>query len=181
MKQPLTALRLMASDVGSHSGERTTAALLREVNWLASLVESVLGSSSDPGPAAVDMGQAATHAADVAFTAASCTPSLRVSGEVRVLIRRPSLERAVMCLLDNAIRAAGPGGHVDVQVYAHAGTGRVVITDDGPGLGGLAPQHSLGLSTVRALLADCGGSFELRNGELGGAVATMDIPLVTWK
>ncbi|GGN09493.1 hypothetical protein GCM10009721_41690 [Terrabacter tumescens] len=180
LRQPLTALRLMATDTGERSSEEKMTALLEEVNWLATLVDLVLGSPADMGPSDADLAAVVRHAITLAAAGACCAPSLEVLDPVRVQGRGPALERAVLCLLDNAIRAAGQGGHVTVVVSQHGGLGRVVISDDGPGLGRLAPQHSLGLTTVRAILADCQGGFSLRNGDHGGAVVTMEVPRVAW-
>jgi K+-sensing histidine kinase KdpD len=177
MRQPLTALRLMAGDPRRHVDDVGMANFVEQVDWLTTLVESVLGSSADSGPVDVDLGELVRHATLVAFTATGCRASVEVGGAIRVQVRTAALERAVLCLLDNAIRAAGDDGHVQVEVREHHGFGCVVIRDDGPGLGRLAPQHSLGLTTVRAVLADCGGSCCLRNGDHGGAVAIMDVPL----
>jgi signal transduction histidine kinase len=128
----------------------------------------------------LDLGEVVEHAAAVAFARSGCTHSLDIRATVWVRARRSAVERAILCLLDNAKRAAGEGGHVELRVTDFGGRGRVQISDDGPGLGRLTPQHSLGLPTVRAVLADCGGTFSLRNGDHGGAVATMEVPLIAW-
>lgn len=180
MRQPLTALRLMASDPRDHPGDEIMTAFLQEVSWLETLVDLVLGSPADNGPPDADLAAVVTHATQVAFAGVGCTPSSDVCEPVPVRARGAALERAVLCLLDNAIRAAGEHGHVCITVTRDRdrAVGRVVIHDDGPGIGGLAPQHSLGLTTVRAILADCGGTFSLRDGADRGAVVTMEVPLL---
>jgi signal transduction histidine kinase len=179
MRQPLTALRILASEPGSHPGDVTMTALLQEVAWLETLVDLVLGSPTDSGPLDADLAAVVTHATQVAFAGVRCKPSTDVCAPVLVRARGASLERAVLCLLDNAIRAAGEGGHVWIEVTRDDRLGRVVIEDDGPGIGRLAPQHSLGLTTVRAILADCQGMFSLRDRDGGGAVVTMEVPVLT--
>jgi glucose-6-phosphate-specific signal transduction histidine kinase len=47
----------------------------------------------------------------------------------------------------------------------------LVISDDGPGLGKVASRTSLGLTTTRAMVAACNGTFRLRSGSATGAVA----------
>jgi signal transduction histidine kinase len=47
----------------------------------------------------------------------------------------------------------------------------LTVTDNGPGLGRVAARTSLGLTTTRAMVAACSGSFELYAGPDGGAVA----------
>jgi len=46
-----------------------------------------------------------------------------------------ALSRAVSCVLDNAVRAAGPGGHVSVEVSGNANEITIQVVDDGPWLG----------------------------------------------
>jgi signal transduction histidine kinase len=87
-----------------------------------------------------------------------------------------ALSRAVGCVLDNAVRAAGPCGQVTVEV---TGTGSEVIIriiDDGPGFGHVPTNNSLGLTITRALLSACGGGFELKPGPTCGIVAEIVLP-----
>jgi Signal transduction histidine kinase len=87
-----------------------------------------------------------------------------------------ALSRAVSCVLDNALRAAGPDGHVTVDV---TGTGHEIIIqviDDGPGLGYVPIHNSLGLTITRALVSACGGGFELKPGIAGGMNARIVLP-----
>ncbi|TQM64535.1 sensor histidine kinase [Humibacillus xanthopallidus] len=180
MRQHLMALRLLAHDAGGEGDDALMATVLGEVNWLAALVESVLGGHEDTGPSVVDLGDVVADAAGLGFAGVRCVQSIDIQGAAWAKVRQSALKRAVLCVLDNAIRAAGDEGHVAVILSTHEGRARIVVADDGPGLGRLAPQHSLGLPTVRAVLADCDGSFSLENGSNGGAVATMEIPLVAW-
>lgn len=180
MRQPLMTLRLLALDAGGERGDAVMATVLGEVNWLEALVESVLSGREDSGPAVVDLGDVVADAVGIAFARVRCEHSIEIHGAGWAEVRRSSVKRALLCVLDNAIRAAGDGGRVDLIVSTDRGRARIVVADDGPGLGRLAPQHSLGLPTVRAVLADCGGSFSLDNGPNGGAVATIEIPLVAW-
>ena len=51
-----------------------------------------------------------------------------------------------------------PGRTADVAVTAGDSVVEVTVTDDGPGLGAVPSQTSLGLATTRALVASCTGS-----------------------
>jgi signal transduction histidine kinase len=82
-----------------------------------------------------------------------------------------ALSRALACVLDNAVRAAGPGGRVRVAVRSADDGVHLTVSDDGPGIGRIAARTSLGLTTTRAMVAACNGSFRLYPGEHGGAVA----------
>jgi signal transduction histidine kinase len=148
----------------------------REAAWLSELVSTVLGERSAREVQALDLAEAARFASELASTDARCPITVDAARPVRVLGCRADLVRAVMCLLDNAIRAAGADGHVQVEVGGDATSGWVSITDDGPGLGGLSPQHSLGVAIVRAILADHGGRLVLSNHPGGGALAVMQVP-----
>ncbi|WP_188987751.1 sensor histidine kinase [Saccharopolyspora thermophila] len=73
------------------------------------------------------------------------------------------LWRMVSNLLDNAVRAAGRGGRVEVAAdRAGAGGVSVEITDDGPGFGNAPPgSSSLGLGIVMALAQRCGADLRI--------------------
>jgi signal transduction histidine kinase len=87
-----------------------------------------------------------------------------------------ALSRAVSSVLDNAVRAAGPGGHVDVEVTHTTNEIIIKVIDDGPGLGHVPTENSLGLTITRALVCACRGGFELKSGIAGGAVARIAVP-----
>ncbi len=176
LRQPLAAISLLARADETDTQSRL-AGIRHEVGWLSDLVDSVLG---DPGGAQVEV----LDLEELACFATSCVPtpprtslSLDLMGQVFVSARRVSLARALMCLLDNALRAAGDGGRVELAVFRRTDWAVVTVTDDGPGVGRIRPQHSLGLVTVRAVLADCAGHLDLDDGVRGGAVATVTIPL----
>jgi len=60
---------------------------------------------------------------------------------------------------------------VVVEVSTEPDGVHVRVADNGPGLGRVPARTSLGLTTVRAMVAACHGSFELSGGASGGAVA----------
>ncbi|EWT01729.1 histidine kinase [Intrasporangium oryzae NRRL B-24470] len=182
LRQPLAIIRLLADDPGpGHDprpdAEARLAGIRHEAAWLIDLVDSVLGDRLPDDRVVLDLGQVVRFAMSCTFAGTGCSHMLDVTGEVLVVARRTALARALICLLDNAIRAAGELGHVEVTVTSGSSGGVVTIADDGPGLGNLAPQHSLGLVTARAILTDCGGRLALGNRDGGGAVATVRLPL----
>jgi signal transduction histidine kinase len=98
---------------------------------------------------------------------------------VHVWARPVALGRALDCVLDNACRAAGATGHVVVEVTGTgAGQALVSVVDDGPGPGRIPPGTMLGLTTTRAMLAACGGNFELTGPPDGGAEARVTLEQV---
>lgn len=176
MRQPLATLRMLAECAVGPPYDPVIQSMIEEVTWLSLLVDSVLGEPTEPGLSEFWLGDVALAAVRLEHAHRRCDLRLMVSHPVRLRGRPISLQRAVLCLLDNACRAAGAGGHVEVGVSSEGAHGMLTVADDGPGLGKVAHQHSLGLATVRAIVADVGGHFSLANGAGKGVVATIRIP-----
>ncbi len=98
------------------------------------------------------------------------------------------LSRAIHNLLRNACEA-GPGGTVEIRIGGDAGTSWVEVLDRGSGLPPGGPDRlfepyvstrkrgsGLGLSLVRDIALQHGGSITLENREGGGARARLVIP-----
>lgn len=172
LRQPLAAIRLLA---GSGQGDvgRKLEVISDQAHWLAQLVEAVLVDAATDGVGVVDAHAVAVLAVLRAEPTADC--SLVVESEadppVAVWARPVALGRALGCVLDNAVRAAGSGGLVRVRLERSEGRVHIVVADNGPGLGKVSARTSLGLTTTRAMVAACNGTFELRSGPGGGAEA----------
>jgi len=79
--------------------------------------------------------------------------------------------RVVLNLLDNARRAAGPDGWVELRGTTVAGQLVIEIEDSGPGFGTAPPGlASIGLSVVHDWLALTGGQLQIDDGVAGGAL-----------
>jgi len=88
-------------------------------------------------------------------------------------------ERALLNLVENGCRAAGPTGKVLVLCGRTNETLTISVSDSGPGFGqASAGRSSLGMVAVMRLVEHHGGHLELRRGELGGALLTVVLPLV---
>lgn len=89
-------------------------------------------------------------------------PVLLVPGdEVHLRIDPVLLSRVVANLVDNATRAAGPSGRVDIVVSGDRDV-MIDVVDDGPGFPrGPSGASDLGLDVVMRLLATCGGRLEI--------------------
>jgi signal transduction histidine kinase len=170
LRQPLAAILLLS---GTESGDvgRKMAGISSQAHWLAELVETVLRDGAGDDVARVDVGEIAAVAVRRAAPTAECKLRLELTGTTDAWARPVALGRALSCVLDNAIRAAGRDGHVVVAVAAEGPNVHVTVQDDGPGLGKIASRTSLGLTTTRAMVAACRGTFGLRQGPAGGAVA----------
>lgn len=170
LRQPLAAIMLLASSPDGDVG-RKLAIISDQTQWLRELVEVVLGDAATDQEAWVDVAALAEEAALRGRPTAECDIRLVGASTAGAWARPVALARALGCVLDNAIRAAGPGGHVVIDVRQTRDGVTLAITDDGPGPGKIVSQTSLGLTTTRAMIASCRGSFALRPAPRGGAVA----------
>ncbi|WP_372408827.1 sensor histidine kinase [Streptomyces luteireticuli] len=101
----------------------------------------------------------------------------------------PALERAIVNLLDNAVKFSPPGGEVEVRLVA----GELTVRDHGPGIPAdelphvfdrfwrspsarSLPGSGLGLSIVARTAHRAGGEVALRPAEGGGTVAVLRLP-----
>ncbi|MDI3407426.1 sensor histidine kinase [Streptomyces cavernicola] len=120
-------------------------------------------------------------------------PELAVEAELApwyVRAEAPALERAVVNVLDNAVKFSPPGGRIDVRLDR----GELTVRDRGPGVAEdelphvfdrfwrspsarSMPGSGLGLSIVARTVQQCGGEVELRRAEDGtGTVAVIRLP-----
>ncbi|MCG5214207.1 sensor histidine kinase [Streptosporangium sp. KLBMP 9127] len=119
-------------------------------------------------------------------------PGVRVDTELapwHVTGHAASLQRAVMNLLDNAVKFSPPGGSVRVSLK----DGRLTVTDHGPGIpeedlpyvfdrfwrspaARSLPGSGLGLAIVAQAAREAGGETGLGNAPGGGAVAWLWLP-----
>lgn len=170
LRQPLAAILLLA---GTDAGDvgRKLEVITGQARWLADLVETVLSGAAGDEVVSTDIAPLVEGVAARAGATAECRITLEGPDAFPVWARPVALSRAVACVLDNAVRAAGPGGSVAIRMYCDFDGAHITVSDDGPGLGKVAGRTSLGLTTTRAMVAACQGSFRLRSGEAGGAVA----------
>jgi two-component system sensor histidine kinase QseC len=120
----------------------------------------------------------------------ACRPAMAIL----VLVDAEAFERAIVALIDNALRFSR--ANVNVDVTADAENALVTVSDDGPGFSDAAlrqatgrfwrddPARSgsgtgLGLAIVRSIVERHGGTIVLRNGIAGaGAVVVLTLPTV---
>ena len=205
LRTPLTSMRtnveLLVADEQSGmlpSGARTeilgdVAAQLGEFTSLvADLVQLSRDESSAPVnepteladvvDRAVVRARRRSHAQDFDVDVKPCT----------VLGEPDSLERAVLNLIDNAIKFSPEGG----TVHVHLADGVLTVADEGPGIAEEdlphvfdrfyrsdksrnTPGTGLGLSIVAHTIAAHGGEVSAANKPEGGAVFTVTLPLAS--
>ncbi|MEV6395681.1 HAMP domain-containing sensor histidine kinase [Streptomyces sp. NPDC051907] len=119
-------------------------------------------------------------------------PELSIEAELEpwyVRAEPASLERALVNVLDNAVKFSPPGGRIDVSLTA----GELTVRDHGPGIPAdelphvferfwrspsarALPGSGLGLSIVARTVQHAGGEIALGPAEGGGARAVIRLP-----
>lgn len=97
--------------------------------------------------------------------------------EVVVNVDQLALRRALSNVVDNAMRAAGPGGTIRVSVRRGSRWLRIEVADSGPGFGRVPPgMANLGLGIAESLVAAHQGRIDIGRSRLGGAAVRLCIP-----
>lgn len=140
-----------------------------EVAQLLAMVHS--GTRLAPEPTTVGLRSLVEPFAMVSRRTTLTKVWVRPGPEILVRTDPGIIWRVLGNLIDNAVRAAGPLGNVEIaindvtDVGQRIGTVGVVtvdVIDDGPGPHrGPAGLASLGLTVVNRLLRDCGGRLEI--------------------
>jgi signal transduction histidine kinase len=102
---------------------------------------------------------------------------------------RTRIRQILFNLVKNAIEAAGPQGHVNVEIAASTDASEVIVRDSGAGI---APElrarifepffttkpegTGLGLAVSRVIARAHGGDISVRNADFAGAVFTLRLP-----
>ncbi|MFJ2442443.1 MULTISPECIES: sensor histidine kinase [unclassified Streptomyces] len=120
-------------------------------------------------------------------------PDLTITAELLpwyVRGEQAALARALVNVLDNAVKFSPPGGSIEVAI---SGSGELTVRDHGPGIPAEDLQHvferfwrspsaralpgsGLGLSIVARTVQQAGGEVVLRRAAGGGTVASIRIP-----
>lgn len=193
----LAAVSYLAEGVRA-DGELSPAAADRlEVmsRELARLLDLVASGAVPAEPAPVELRDLLARLATVRARAGAPTLMVRPGAPVAVRADATAVWRMISNLVDNAMRAAGPGGVVELGVTRHpspdataqrealgepgfaSGTVTVEIVDDGPGFGsGPGGAEGLGLGIVTGLARECGARLHLDPAPLGGTRARLVFP-----
>lgn len=165
---------------------------LREVDHLqrtlATLLQIALAESGAPlaSPAVVDLGELATELVELfePVTAAQGV-ALACHPEPRSLVpgNRQLLAQLLTNLIENGLKYVPAGGHIEVTVRRLAGSVRLTVSDDGPGISaedraravqpfarfgpGKQGGSGLGLSLVAAIVRLHRGRLALESNEPG--------------
>ncbi|MET7981631.1 HAMP domain-containing sensor histidine kinase [Streptomyces sp. NPDC005281] len=119
-------------------------------------------------------------------------PELTITADLEpwfVRAEPSALERAIVNILDNAVKFSPAGGTIDVLLK----NGELTVRDHGPGIPGdelphvfdrfwrspdarALPGSGLGLSIVARTVQQCGGEVALHPAEGGGTIAAVRLP-----
>jgi len=209
LRTPLTALRggIEVALRGERTPEeyrRVLRSSLEEVERLTHLAEDLLLLSrfsvtvSAPRQRVeleplvmdvLDVGIQLAHGRGVSIVSTELTP-LTVVGDAG------ALRRALLNLVDNALKYTLPGGKVEVSLVREDGRAAIVVRDTGPGIApadaervfqpfvrldaareDAADGTGLGLSIARSIVAAHGGELTLESVAGAGSVFTIRLPL----
>ncbi|MFF4606958.1 sensor histidine kinase [Streptomyces sp. NPDC001339] len=204
LRTPLTSLRtnidlLVRSErsgraIPTADKEALLTSVKAQMGELAALIGDLqeLSRPSAPGQSAVDV--VALH--DIVGTALERArlrgPSLTLTASTDpwyVRAEPAALERAVVNLLDNAVKFSPPGGTIEVRLSG----GELTVRDHGPGIpqdelphvferfwrspsARSLPGSGLGLSIVARTAEQAGGTVRLRSADSGGTEAILTLP-----
>ena len=201
LRTPLAALRLFGERLAQGRGEPREYGVLisQESERLETLVERVLAAtraSERPSFAPVEPAELVRSALalvspraerrDVTLTSRVVTalPTVLWDGE--------AVRRALLNLLDNAIRHGREGGRVEAAAFVNGDAVCLSVSDDGPGIGRRertslfgrfvrgrtdAPGTGLGLHFAEQVAHAHGGRVDLVTEEGRGCVFTLRLPV----
>ena len=181
LRQPVAAISMLAAVAELHPDlPADVRARLDQIRVEARRISDVCGYllGELDGLEVADLPEIATQVVESARVTCGVAIDL-ISTPVVVRANCVDVWRALANLVENACRAAGPGGSVLVKVSAGADGARLEVHDSGPGWGeGPRGTAALGLSIVRSTAGAHGGHLETGAGELGGAAACLVLPSV---
>jgi signal transduction histidine kinase len=205
IKNPLTPVRLSAEHMQQvyrtdperfgEIFERCTANILQQVDELQQIASEFSTYSRIPRIELQRSDLVDAMAAVVEAYRAAPPKGIEVAfiggdGPVFARFDERLLGRAVRNLVENALRATGEGGRVEVRVGRRDGWASVVVSDTGPGvpadlLGRIFEPYfsthsggtGLGLPIARRIAEEHGGEIVASNRPLGGLAVEIKIPL----
>jgi signal transduction histidine kinase len=195
LRNPLHTLGLAVEELASGRGERqdlvsTSRAQIRRIDrWLRSFL--ALGAEEVVEPEPTDLGELVRA---VALESVQQGAEVRVAGgedPLRVNVVPGAVRAALANLIENATEVSPGGETVEVAISVEGGEAMVSIVDGGPGLPEAVRERlfsphvttkvggsGMGLFLARQLVVGMhGGTLEMADGENGGTVATIRLPL----
>jgi signal transduction histidine kinase len=151
--------------------QRMEIVTLEMVRIVELIADAMSPDAAMPPAGLADIREIASEAAQLASLVYDTSVVVEPGAPAVVPVSASLLRRVLRNLVDNAVRAAGPGGHVSVRIEQEQET-VLEITDTGPGFGdGPSGTAGLGLAVVRKLLLAAGGRLDIAGGPRGGVRA----------
>jgi len=167
-------------DLPEDAGFRLELLSLEMTRLLDVIAHQIPGREDAAAVGEVSLRSLAGQVTQLARVAHEAAVTLRPGPEVQVRASPVLLWRVLTNVVDNAARAAGPGGRVEITVAMLAEPpprALLEVLDNGPGFGHGPPgAASLGLGVVTSLLESCGGSMAVETPADGGALVRLVIP-----
>jgi two-component system sensor histidine kinase BaeS len=204
LRTPLTSIRGYAeaiADGATADAPRAAEIIISESKRLERLVSDLLelakldAAQLSLHPVPTDVAEVANDTAD-AFRPAAAAAGVRIdvdaAGPAIADVDPDRIGQALANLVENALKHTA--SRIDVRVGEDAGTVRIVVTDDGPGIaaddlprifeplyvGRRTPRRQvgsgLGLAIVRQLVTAMGGTVEAGDEPAGGARLEIRLP-----
>lgn len=172
------------------------------INIVNDLLEAAAGSSEPTGTVDLHATMTAVHR-DMDVLAAERHVHLDVEPFDAVLqVSETQLHRCLVALTDNAIGHTPHGGHVRLTAARERHFVTIRVTDDGPGIAGIAParvferfahgtpvEHSdgvsprtgygIGMALVRDVAVRAGGDVTVERTDAHGSVFAMRLPIAS--
>ena len=179
LRQPLMTAALLVDAVASMSHidgdvRRRVTEIEDQLEWMRRLLQL---QGDGPGVRIVDIGE--TIAGHCTPGASGCSVHLVRVAQALTLVDPVELTRAARNLLDNATRAAGRTGVVEVRVARARATAVLEVADNGPGFGRIKQKQGHGLPSVRMFAERYGGRVDITRSSLGGTAVTIRLPLAS--
>jgi signal transduction histidine kinase len=195
-RKPRTAAEYEAALDGILAESERTTTLIEDLMLLARADSGADGIGREPVPMA-EMAREACGGADVLARAAGVQLSTGEWKECTVHGDAAALRRALLILLDNAIKYSKPGGLVEVKLEAPEGGSAAVleVRDHGIGIGAEDLPHvferfyraskdrsrkvegvGLGLSIAQSIAHQHGGKLQIESTPGEGTTARLVVP-----
>lgn len=210
LRTPLTTLTSRVQ-LAQHRSERggDVDSVLEDLRRDAAVMDAVLTDllltaetaavhGTDARALASVVGAAHDAMAVIAPRAAERDVALRVEApvDIEVATERTSLTRALIALLDNAVRYSPAGSTVTVRAQRAGRRVEIRVTDHGPGIAGIDPERlferfarstepvdpvgrrgfGLGLALVRDIVTRFGGTVRVESTSSTGTTFVLDLP-----
>lgn len=173
-------------------------ALIAVVSDLLDSLEVAPSGRADPVPLAPIVESAVSSMRVLAGGTGVRVTAAPIEPQVQVAIPSASLHRALVALLDNAVKNSPAGTEVTVTAVADHTRVRVAVTDQGPGIRGIPPERvfdrfahadppagdrtgartgfGIGLSLVQDTAGRFGGGVEVTGTGPDGTTITITLP-----